>query len=258
MATATAPRATLITHCGAKRLTREELRLLPAPESLGARHRPVPHAELVDAIRGEATARGFRVAREEYGVNNQGAALFGVMDLSGEAVQTHALALPGTGPSLGFRSSVDESMAIALVGGGARTFVCDNMAFAGDVFALKRKSTTGLDLERAMHEAFDRFLSHSSRFVEALGRLQNTPVTNDEARELIYEATISGVVPLRLMPVIHEAYFSIDEEARPECADRTQWGLHSAFTRALKLLTPARAWTANVAVGRLFGLQTGA
>ena len=258
MATATTPTATLITHCGARRVSCDELRLLPDPEALGTRHRPIRHDVLADAIRGEAAARGFSVAREEYAINREGAALFGIMDLAGEAVQTHALALPGTGPSLGFRSSTDESMAIALVGGSQRTFVCDNMAFAGDVFALKRKSTTGLDLGRAMTEAFDRFLEHSTRFVTALGRMQNTPISDSDARERIYDAVVTGAVPLRLLPAIHEAYFSVDLATRPECADRTVWGLHSAFTRSLKQLSPTRAWTANVALGRLFGLHTAA
>ncbi len=258
MATAlAAPRARLMTHCGARRISRADLVQLPAPQALGSRHRPLPHHALVDAIRSEAAARGLSVAREEYAVNRGGAALFGVMDLVGEGVQTRALSVPGGGIALGLRSSTDESIAIGICS-GARTFVCDNMAFAGDVFALKRKSTTGLNLDRTIVDAFDRFLDHSTRFVAALERLQNSALSDADAREVIYDATARQVIPLRLFPEVHRNYFEIDREARPECVERTSLGLHSAFTRAFKLLAPARAWTANVALGRLFGLESAA
>jgi hypothetical protein len=120
MATATLPQATLITHCGAQRVGREALRLLPAPEPLGSRHRPVPHAELVEAVQAEAMNRGLVVTREEYAVQREGALLFAVMDLAGEAVQTPALEARGRGAALGLRSSTNESFAISLLAGAAR------------------------------------------------------------------------------------------------------------------------------------------
>ena len=35
---------------------------------------------------------------------------------------------------------------------------CDNLALSGQIFAFKRKNTTGLDLGHAIATGFDRFL----------------------------------------------------------------------------------------------------
>ena len=40
---------TLIAHCGASKITREELQNLPVPESTGT-FKPIPHHEVVNAV----------------------------------------------------------------------------------------------------------------------------------------------------------------------------------------------------------------
>ena len=42
---------------------------------------------------------------------------------------------------------------------------------------------------------------------------------------------------------------------QPDCQPRTEWGLHNAFTRAMRDLTPLRQFGATQGLGRAFGLN---
>ena len=70
--------ATLIASTA--KLTRQQLAAVPTP--LGtATHRPVPHAEIVEALVETLSFRHIGVVTEEYAVSNDGMKMFGVLDL---------------------------------------------------------------------------------------------------------------------------------------------------------------------------------
>jgi hypothetical protein len=50
-------------------------------------------------------------------------------------------------------------------------------------------------------------------------------------------------------------YFEAEQREYLDCAPRTRFGLHNAFTRAIKQLAPAPAFEANLGLGSLFGLN---
>lgn len=238
--------STLIAHVDAQKVTRASLAALPAPEALGPRHRPIPHEELVDAIHAEADSRCLRIAKEEFALGHGGATLFAVFDFSRE------MSAGETGFALGLRSSQDQSLALRGAA-GARVFVCDNLALAGSVFAFNRKHTNRLDLAQTIRTGFDRYEQDASHLQSHIERLRADEIGDGRAKDVIYEALAQRVIPMRLFHDIHAAYFQ-PSEVRPDCAPRTLWGLHNAFTRALKRLSPQSAWSANVGLGRLFGL----
>src|SRR5262245_17432021 len=99
--------STLIAHSPkfqAKLTTLDALRNLPEPVALGPRHKPVPHAVLVDALHNEMDKRSLVITREQFALSHKGHALFGVMDLKTvNEVRTI---------SFGFRSSTDQLLAI--------------------------------------------------------------------------------------------------------------------------------------------------
>jgi hypothetical protein len=70
----------LLTHCGSRKLTREELTAIPAPEGTPT-HRPVPHSEMVAALVETLGFRHIAVVRDEYAVSPDGMKMFGVLDL---------------------------------------------------------------------------------------------------------------------------------------------------------------------------------
>ena len=248
--------ATLMTHAGGKLITYDALAALPVPPAMGSRHRPIAHHALVDAIRNEvAQGNMYSIVREQLAVNPMGSQLFGVMDLAPVNRSIEALA-EGAGVSLGFRASNDQSFGLQLVA-GARVFVCDNLALSGDLIALQRKHTIGLELSTEITAGFSRFVDQQGTLRAHLAKLQSIELTDDRARLQIFEAFYQEIVPVRLFDDVTAAYFK-PSEAMTDCHPRSMYGLHNAFTRALQSLRPTVAFDANVKLGRLFGLTAGA
>lgn len=230
----------------------DALTRLPHPPSLGNAHKPVPHHALVEAIRMEAGQRGYMVKREQLALGKKDAALFGVIDL--EPTVPVISASGDRGMSFGFRNSTDRSMAIKAVA-GERVFVCDNLAMSGSMFAMERKNTTGLDLHDAVARGFDKFLIHIVALDIEIVRLEETTLTDDEAKRTAYDVFAAGVVPIRLFDDVERFYFHPTDDMT-DCLPRTLYGLHNAFTRALQDLTPVRLFGASVALSKQFGIKS--
>lgn len=235
---------------GSQIVAREQLATLPFPVSLGPRHRPVRHDELVTALHEGITDRGWTVAREQYGLAQQGHKLFGVLDLRGP--DTH----PGLGSALGFRSSTNQSLSIRGVA-GARVFVCDNMCMSGSEFVMKRKSTTYLNLPHLVAQGLNRFLTQHTGLMASVDTMKSTGLTDPSAKIRIFNLFNRGALPLHLFDDVSRLYFS-PSAVHPDCHPRTAWGLHNACTRALKVLkNPSVQFSCAVSLGREFQLAHG-
>src|SRR5271157_364179 len=112
----------LLAHGGTRKLNREELTAIPAPEG-SLTHRPIPHHEIVSALIETLSFRQIGIVRDEFAVSGDGMKMFGVLDLE--------TTFEGCRFSIGLRNANDKSMRLALTI-GYRVFVCDNMAFHGD------------------------------------------------------------------------------------------------------------------------------
>src|SRR5215831_4378227 len=106
---------TLVAHCGASKISREDLQHLPIPESTGT-FKPIPHHEIVDSLVETLSFRHIAVVRDEYAATPDGMKMFGVLDL--EAGFT------GVRFALGIRNSNDKTMRLAMTV-GYRVFCCD-------------------------------------------------------------------------------------------------------------------------------------
>jgi hypothetical protein len=128
--------STLVAHCGARKVTRDQLMVIPVPEGTRT-HQPLSHYEIVEVLEEALSFRYLKVVRDEYAVSSDGMKMFGVMDLNEE--------FSGCRFSIGLRNANDKSMRLALTA-GYRVFVCDNMAFSGDFTPLLHKHTRNLEL----------------------------------------------------------------------------------------------------------------
>ena len=236
----------LDTH-GSQHVTLDALRTIPTPQPRGSRHQPIPHASLVDALIDGITGRGWTVRDSDLGISQYGAQLFGTLDLR-RATDTD----PEMGTMLGFRSSTNSSMSIRGVA-GKRIFVCSNMCFAGEMFLMRRKSTTRLDLSEMIAEGLDRFLVQSEALTEGIDRLKNTTITDLQARARIFDLFNASVLPSRLLQPLARFYFHPTED-QSDCHPRTLWGLNNASTRTLAALKPAAQFSAAQNIGRHFQL----
>lgn len=231
--------STLVVHCGARKVTREELMTIPIPEGTRT-HQPLSHFEIVEVLEEALSFRYLKVTRDEYAVSADGMKMFGVMDLN--------TGFDGGNFSIGLRNSNDKSMRLALTA-GLRIFVCDNMAFSGDFTPLLHKHSRRLDLRDSISIAVDRI----QRGFEPLGRrvteMRDFGLTDNDARLLIYRAFLERAVrgvPRNLMSAVHDNYFSPKYE---DFRARSLWSLSNAFTSAFKELSPIKQFEVTARLG---------
>ena len=223
----------LMAHCGAQYIDREGLKALETPEPT-ASWTPIPHYDLVQALDGQLKARGINIVKEQFAV--QKAKLFGVIDTDYE-VNAEG------GAAIGIRTANDKSLALQLAI-GFRIFVCDNMAFAGDLIALRRKHTANLDLHRAFAEGIGRYVAQYPKLQDNITWWKERTVSKERGKQLIYDIFRQKLVPIRLF---HPAVY--DWEAAEE---KTMWRLHNCMTAHIKTLRPAPAFTATLKLSRFF------
>lgn len=242
--------ATLIAHCGAKKIDREGLALLPKPKSMGPRHAPVPHHRLVETLTGVLEDAHLHIQREEFATYQDGAKLFGVMDLS-SSNGLDSWSRRGTSFALGLRGSTDESLSLQIAVGN-RVFVCDNMAFSGEYIALKRKSTTGLNLESELRDAVERYKVQTASLVERLDRAKEIELPEQRAKALIFDEFRSKTLPFAKLPKVAGWYFDPPADATDVSEfPQTLYSLVQAFTRECRSLKPRRKFEATTRIGHL-------
>lgn len=228
---------------GALPVTRDQLRALPAPRALSEGHRPVAHIDLLEGITGALSKANVTVRRELLAVGGRGNLLFGVIDLQyGEDPQYQA--------ALGLRTSNDMRFAVQIVA-GLRVFVCDNLAISGDVITLNRRHTSRLNIATELDGATDRFFTVFATMEKRIGELRSTPVDTGPAKAVILDAAIQGVIPMRLVRDVYDAYF---KPKHVEFEPRTLWSLHNAFTTAIKSLPVMSGMDSHAALARLMGV----
>jgi hypothetical protein len=244
---------------GSQRVTLDQLRTLPEPESLGRLHKPVPHYQLVDTISAEIQARGYDITRSQLAVNKGANLLFAVMDLKQAQPLTLRWKAPDpvdeeVGISFGFRNSINKQLNLRGVA-GARVWLCDNLCLSGGETVISTKNTLRLNLAEKVSLAVDKFLIQSKILMEDLNTLRDWPLSDTEAKEILYNVFSQGVMSLHLLDDVHMNYFRpLDEYA--DCQPRTAWGLHNACTRAAKSLKDSQRYNSSIGLGRIFGLAT--
>jgi hypothetical protein len=253
--------STLIAHAGAEIVTRADLTQFATPPST-ATWKPLQHAELIEIIEDRLAAAGYKIAREQFAVQTKGLKLFATLDLVLPASLTDSQygdgqVGKGLGFALGLRHGNDRSMALQMVG-GSRVFCCDNLALSGDVELLRNKHTHGIysRLRAAIGGYIGRLGHQIDMIKDRFGVWQAAGLTDDQAKVLIYDSIDKGIIPSRIRPEIHAAYFNAAALGFEDCEPRTAFGLHNAYTRGIKALSPAVSYESNLGLTSLFNRFT--
>lgn len=233
---AVTPSGMLIAHCGTRKITREELALIPVPQATRT-HQPLAHHSIVEALVESLAFRHIAVVREEYAVSPDGARMFGVLDLNTE--------WNGVRFSIGLRNANDKSMRLGMTI-GYRVMVCDNMSFKGDFAPVFHKHTRRLDLLDVISIGVDKMQRGFAPLKAQIGEWQHRMISDDAARLIIYRAFLEERFPRNIMAEVHQQYFQPEHE---DFKARTLWSLSNAFTTAFKLLKPIRQFTATAKLG---------
>lgn len=213
----------LCLHAGASEVTREALQGVVLPAATRS-YSPLPYNNFVDMVQDELADIGFRFGGESHALMKDGSKYFGIANLlNGSDNEQHAL-------TVGMRSSLDKSIAPAIAFGSA-VFVCDNMAFTGEV-QIKRKQTRFItaDIRPMITDAVGRVKGMRDNQNRRFEIYQDSNITTAKAGAVICEMFRRGIInPSRMGKVIEQW----DNPAH-DFGARTAWRLFNAATEALK------------------------
>jgi hypothetical protein len=233
----------VLSHADSNLVTRVQLAALP-PVVTTDTFKPVAHIELVKTLEEALRLRKIKIVREQFAINLSGAKLFGTLDLSLKGVR-------GSCASLGIRTANDKSMSIQIIA-GMRIFVCDNLAFNGDIVCVDRRHTSGLDLIGELEAAVMKYERHYRSLTIKVENLKARKLVDAEAKAMIYDVFAKEAMPVRFFHSVGEEYFHPrHKEFRP----RTAWSLHNSFTEVAKQMPLSTRIDATQEIGNYFGLM---
>ena len=220
----------LMSHVkGSRFATLQEVEAVPIPGETET-YTPIGHAELAHNIRHIAddmlVPHGYQFNKDQYVLGTKGQRVFGIMQYGNTADNDGGLGL-----AIGWRNSYDKSMA-AGVCLGVQVFVCDNLAFHGDVTVLRRHTKNlhddlGTQLLGALYKSQGNYLSLKGM----ADRFKTVTVSDREGFKMLGCMRGEGI----LSPTLESRAF--EQWQTPEFEDfqpRTAWSLYNAATFALK------------------------
>jgi len=215
--------ATLMVHCGGQRVGRDELAQVGTPPATNTWH-PIPHGTLLREVEQALGRNNLRVVGEQHALGRDGERYFGLLQIAnGHHPQDHAWVL-------GLRNSHDQTFPAGLVV-GSRVFVCDNLAFSGEIVITRRhtrwilRDLPGLVLD-GVAQLTQRWHSQEERYA----RYRETALTDSATHDLVIRALDAQAVTTTQVPTV------LREWRTPEHADfepRNAWSLFNAFTHVV-------------------------
>lgn len=232
-----AVQATLMAGPGTTKITRDELMLVPVPEST-LTHQPVAHHSIVTEVEQALAMRQINIVEEEFAVSADGAKMFGLLVLEAE--------FDGCRFAIGLRNSHDKSMRLSMVA-GYRVLVCSNMAFSGDFSRFTAKHTKGFTLQDSIALGVDRMHRNFASVQLKVSEWKRTRLLDERAKEIIYDAFTSRSLRLhgKLFRMVDRHYFN---PIHQEFEERSMWSLSNAFTSSFKELLPVRQFEATARI----------
>lgn len=217
-------RCNLVLHCGAHVVPRRQLDRVITPDATDT-WQPIPHEAYVAQIERELPQHGLKVVQEAHALTHDGGRYFGLMQIQNGSTN------PDYTWVLGLRNSHDKSLPAGLVA-GSQVFVCDNLAFSGEV-QVSRKHTAYIlrDLPVLIGNAISNLLSRFHDQDRRVERYKACRLGDTDAHDLTVRALDAGVICASRIPdVLHEWREPRHETFRP----RTTWSWFNAVTETLK------------------------
>lgn len=233
--------ANLLLHCGARHIDRHALDALPEPQPQGPQHRPIQHGDLVEYVENTLDAFNLQVTDRAFGISENGMQLFGVMDLKGRGLH----AGDDWGFQIGLRQSQDRTISPVMLA-GSHVWICDNLAYTGQIEMVTRATTFVLDrLPQLVEDMVRRTIRYSEPQKRQFDAYHRKNVSDIRADAAITAMVREGVInPSEVGKVIEQW----DEPKHDEFAEaRNVWRLFNAATETLKPRNPEHPRLPNLA-----------
>jgi hypothetical protein len=139
------------------------------------------------------------------------------------------------GLSIGMRNSYDKTMSVGICVGAA-IFICDNLAFTGQITILRKHTLNVIDdLETAIIKVIYKSKFHFTSLVRSAQEMKTKPLKNEDAFKLMGLLFGRHILTPRQLVIARQEWVNPIQEAFIE---RNYWSFYNAVTGALKS-TPA-------------------
>ena len=215
----------LCLHAGAFEVPRKALVTVPTPAPTET-WRPIPHEAFVRQVEWELPRYGLDVVNAAYALTHDGGRFFGLLQVTRNGLEN-----PDYSLVVGLRNSHDKTLTAGLVA-GSQVFVCDNLAFSGEV-SVSRKHTSFImmDLPGLISNAVGRLLGLFQTQDERVRRYQATGLSDADAHDLTIRALDKGVICASRIPDVLREW---REPRHAAFEPRTAWSWFNAVTETLK------------------------
>lgn len=222
----------LLTQCGSKRCSLEELLGIQEPEKTET-YTPLNHYDfaLNTLTIASDLLKGYQFDGDSYALSSDGQKIFGVLTYRNPSEQYSDLKV-----AIGIRNSHDKSFS-AGVTVGSSVIVCDNLMFSGEQTVLRRHQGDNMrqDLESEIVTAIYKSQHKFDKLSGDVRKMKQIPMRCQEKFEFLGILTGEGV----LSPTqSSKAYREIWEPSYEEFTSDSLWSGYNAVTEALKSSPP--------------------
>ena len=217
----------LVLHCGANPATMLALARVELPQETET-FKPVAHDVIAQmALEAVKAKHDGATVRESYGMTKDGSRMFGVLDVLLDGGEH--------GPAYGMRNDHGKTLSSA-VSGGAKVFVCDNLAFSSSGLTFFRKHTKNImrDLGGMIVEAVDRSSDEFTKIQNRWLLMQEEDISLDHGYGVLGQAAGREVITSNQFNRARVAWR--DDERH---GGRTMYSLYQAFTEGAKSGNPS-------------------
>jgi hypothetical protein len=203
----------------------------------------VPYARFVEEVELHVPRFGLKVESQAFALAREGSQMFGVLTCTnGHGAGDYGLAI-------GLRNSYDRSLSVGMAS-GVRVFVCDNLAFSGEV-KMSRKHTANVfrDLPDLIYRMLSQVTSLRERTDSEIVAMKVRQLPPPDAHHLMIQAVKDGVVTASRLPKVIAAW---EEPAHEEFRPRTAWSLFNAFSEVQKGWGPRAQMEESLKLSQLF------
>ncbi len=219
----------LMLHCGGEPGTLSELSAVPLPAKT-ATYTPVSHHKLINRIIEITTdVLPVKLIAQGFGLSHEGRRLFAHLRFDNGHDDKDM------GLCLGVVNSYDKRLPVKIAA-GANVFVCDNLAFAGDItYMRKHTGDVWPIIEQAIKDHIgtteDAFLNVSDN----AKRMKKIQITDDKAYQILGLLYGQRLLTNPMMTIARREW---DKPSHKAFEPRNLWSLYNDLTAALKLARP--------------------
>jgi Domain of unknown function (DUF932) len=215
--------ANLMLHCGGAIATYDAVRAARVPASTDS-YIALPHESFIDRVKKTLRTEDVEVVQEQYALAKNGDRLFGVMQLATGGDESYCNVL-------GLRNSYDKSYPAGFVVGSS-VYVCDNLAFSGEI-TVSRRHTGNLytDLAGMIFNAVSQLAAKFKAQGERFDAYKHRELTDAKVHDLVIRMMDNDVFNVTDIPRVLKEF---RKPSHPEFEGRTVWSLFNGVTEVLK------------------------